>query len=102
MKLGICAFRSLCDGRVLLETKSKEELELLFTNINDKCSQLLEANFLKLRNPNIVIYSIPEEVTIENAEEIISSQNPELNLSVGNVKPKFIYRGQKEHKKPRD
>ena len=36
MKVGICAFRSLRDGRVLLETKSKEEIELLHTNINDK------------------------------------------------------------------
>jgi hypothetical protein len=25
----------------------------------------------ELRNPNIVIYNIPEEVTIDNAEEII-------------------------------
>jgi hypothetical protein len=43
-----------------LETKSKEEIELLHTNINDKCSQLLEAN-MKLMNPNLVIYNVPEE-----------------------------------------
>jgi hypothetical protein len=83
MKVGICAFRSLWDGRVLLETKSKEEIGLLHTNINDKCSHLLEANILKLRNPNLVIYSVPEEVTVENAAEIISIQNPELNLNAG-------------------
>ena len=94
MKVGICAFRSLRDGRVLLETKSKEEIELLHTNINDKCCQLLEANIQELRNPNIVIYNVPEEVTIENAEEI-STQNPELNLNTGDVKPKFIFRGKR-------
>ena len=75
MKAGICSFRSLRDGRVLLETKSKEEIELLHTHINDKCNQLLEVNIQKLRNPNI--YDVPEEVTVENAEEIISTQNPE-------------------------
>ena len=64
MKIGICAFRSLRDSRVLLETKSKEELEMLHTNIKDKCIQLLEANIQKLRSPNTVVYNIPEEVTI--------------------------------------
>ena len=46
----------------------------------------------ELRNPNIVIYNIPEEVTIDNAEEIISTQKPELNLNAGDVKQKFIFR----------
>ena len=95
MKVGICAFRSLRDGRVLLETKSKEEIELLHTNIKDKCCQLLDVNIQELRKPNIVIYNVPEEVTIENAEEIISTQNPELNLNTGDVKPKFIFRGKR-------
>jgi TolA-binding protein len=36
MKVGICAFRSQRDGRVLLETKSKEEIELLYADIKDK------------------------------------------------------------------
>jgi hypothetical protein len=93
MKVGICAFRSLQDGRVLLETKSKEELQLPHTNMKDKCSQLLEVNIQKLRNPNIVIYNIPEDVTIKNAEEITLTQNPELDLSDGDVKPEFITKG---------
>jgi hypothetical protein len=95
MKIGISAFRALRDGRVLLETKSKEEMEILHTNINDKCSQLLEAHIQKLRNPNIIIYNVPEEVTVDNAEDIISIQNPELNLNVGDVKPKFAFRGKR-------
>jgi hypothetical protein len=95
MKIGICAFRSLRDGRVLLETKSKEEIELLHSNIKDKCNQQLEVNIQKLRNPNIVIYNVPEEVTVENAEDIISIQNPELNLNAGDMKPKFIFRGKR-------
>jgi hypothetical protein len=43
-KVGICALKSLRDGRVFMETKSKEDIELLHASINDKCSQLLEVN----------------------------------------------------------
>jgi hypothetical protein len=71
------------------------EIELLCTKINDKCSQLLEVNIQKLRNPKIGIYNVPDEVTVENAEEIISIHYPELNLNAGDVKPKFIFRGKR-------
>ena len=87
MKVGICALKSLRDGRVIVETKSKEYVELICTNINDKCSHLLEANIQKPRNPRIVIYNIPEEVNAENAE--ITTQKPELMLNAGEVMPKF-------------
>jgi len=49
----------------------------------------------KLRNPSIVIYNVPEEITKENAEEIIATQNPEINLREGDVKPKFITKGRR-------
>jgi len=61
MKVGICALKSLRDGRIIVETKSKEDLEILYTNINDKCRQLLEANKQIPRNPKLVIYNIPEK-----------------------------------------
>jgi hypothetical protein len=54
-KLGISAFRTLRDGRVLLETKSKDKLELLHTNFQNKCTQVLETKIQKLRNPTILI-----------------------------------------------
>jgi hypothetical protein len=41
----------------------------------------------------MVIYNIPEEVDMENAEGIITTQNPELMLSAGDVVPKFKYGG---------
>ena len=67
MKVGILAMKSLRDGRVLIETGSKEEAEILHKAINDKFCQQLETTISKLWNPNLVVYSIPEEVTIENA-----------------------------------
>jgi hypothetical protein len=54
-KVGISAFTTLRDGRGLLETKRKDELELLHTHIQNKCIQLLETNIQKLRNPTILI-----------------------------------------------
>ena len=93
MKVGIRALKSLRDGIVIMETKSKEHLEILYTNINDKCRQLLEANKQKPRNPKLVIYNIPEKMNAENAEEIITTQNTELILNAGEVKTKFTYKG---------
>jgi hypothetical protein len=98
MKVGMCALKSLLDVSVIMETKSKEDLEMLHANINDKCSQLLEANIQKPRNPKLVIYNIPEEVNAENAEEILTTQNPELMLNAGEVEPKFTYRGKRNIK----
>jgi hypothetical protein len=98
MKVGIRALKSLRDGRVIMETKSKEDLELLYMNINDKCSQLLEANIQKPRNLKLVIYNIPEEVNAESADEIITTQNPELMLNAGEVEPKFTYKGKRNIK----
>jgi len=98
MKVGICTLKSLRDGRVLMETKSKEEIELLYADINEKCSQLLEVNVQKPRNPKLVIYNIPDEVTVENTEEIITNQNPELTLNTEEVKRKFVYRGKRNTK----
>ena len=54
MKVGISAFRSQRDGRVLLDTKSKEEIELLYANVKDKCRQHLDVHINKLRNPSII------------------------------------------------
>jgi len=67
--------KSLRDGRILMETKSKEEI-VLHADITEKCSQLLEVNVQKPRNPKLVVYNIPEEVTIENTEDIITHRTP--------------------------
>ncbi|PSN35470.1 hypothetical protein C0J52_20968 [Blattella germanica] len=91
MKIGICSMKSLRDGRVMIEANSKQEIELLDAPIREKCCQQLDANIPKLWNPNLIVFNIPEDVTVENAEEIIINQNPELNLTAGDIKPKFIF-----------
>jgi len=44
IKVGINSFESLKNGRVLIERSSKEELQALQKDINDKCEGKLEAN----------------------------------------------------------
>jgi hypothetical protein len=45
----------------------------------------------RLRNPRLVIYNIPDDISTNNVEETILSQNPELNLTVRDINPKFVY-----------
>jgi hypothetical protein len=52
MKVGINTFKSLKNGRVLIQTNSKQEIELLEKDINAKCEGQLEANIHKLKTPD--------------------------------------------------
>ena len=98
MRVGICSMKTLRDGRVLIETKSKEEIEKVNAAINEKCSQHLESNVSKLWNPHIIIYNVPEEVSLENAEEVILAQNPEISLKAGDIKPRHIFKNAKSRR----
>ena len=93
--MGIKAIKALRNGRVQIETGSKEEIEILTQDINEKCGQNLEAQVHKLRNPRLVIYNIPDDISTNNVEETILSQNPELNLTAGAINPKFVYQTKK-------
>ena len=80
LKVGISAFKSLRDGRLVIETGCRKEIDLLSEKIREQCSQLLEVNTANLRKPNVIIHNIPDDVTIEIASETIISQNSELLL----------------------
>jgi len=54
MKIGIRALKSLRNGQVLNEADTKEELELLNSQIHDKCGDQLEVNIQKRRNPRLI------------------------------------------------
>lgn len=51
MKIGIRTFKNLKNGNVLIETDSKEEIEILNYQIHDKCGDQLEISAQKRRNP---------------------------------------------------
>jgi len=92
MKIGIRAFKSLKNGNVLIEADSKEEIDLLNSQIHDKCGDQLEINIQKRRNPRLIIYNVPDAVTPENAEDIIIAQNPDLKLQEGDIQTKFTFK----------
>jgi predicted ATPase with chaperone activity len=91
IKVGINTFKSLKKGKVLIETNSKEEIEALGKVINVKCGDKLEANIHKLRNPRQVIIIIPGDISTENLEDTLITQNPDLHLVKGDTKAKFSY-----------
>jgi len=91
IKVGINALKTLRNGRVLIETNTREELETLGKDINDNCGDRLETHTHKLRNPRLVVLDIPDEITTSNIEETLIAQNPGLNLANGDINAKFIY-----------
>jgi hypothetical protein len=95
MKIGIRTFKGLKDGKVLIEADTKDDIEKLNSRIREKCGDRLETNVQKRRKPRIIIYNIPDEVTLENAEDIISAQNPELALEKGDITTKFTFKTKK-------
>ena len=95
INVGINSLRQLRDGRVLIETSTKKEMEKLGDEIRTKCEEL-DINIQKLRNPRLVILNIPEEITVDNVEETLSRQNPEKYIQAGDIKAKFCYVTKKE------
>ena len=75
-----------------------KETEILNSKIRDVCGANLEANIQKWRNPRLIIrvYNIPDTWTNENAENIITTQNPSLNLQSGDILPKYIFATKKK------
>ena len=65
--------------------------ENLTKDINENCGNKLTVSARKLRNPRLVIYAIPEDITIQNIEDTIIVQNSELNLNKGDNIAKFAY-----------
>jgi hypothetical protein len=92
MKVGVKSFKSLKDGRVLIETGTSEETNLLSSSIGDKCGNDLEVTVPKLRNRRMVIHNVPQDINVENLEETIMTQNPELGLIQGDIVAKFSFR----------
>jgi len=70
---------------------SKNEIETLGEKIGEKYGEELEVNTQKFINPKLVLLNILDDITLENAEETFTSQNPELDLKEGDIRAKFCY-----------
>jgi len=92
MRIGIKTFKSLKNGRVLIEAGSLSEINLLSTKISNKCGEDLEVAVPKLWKPRMVIYNLPQNTTVENLEYTILAQNPEMSMEKGEIATKFKYK----------
>jgi hypothetical protein len=95
MKVSIKAFKSLKDGRVLIEVGTSEEIKLISTSIRDNCGEDLEVTVPKLRKPRLIIHNVPQDTAVENLDKIILAQNPELGLISGDIEARYTYRNKR-------
>jgi N-acetylglucosamine kinase-like BadF-type ATPase len=51
----------------------------------------LEVTLLQLRKPRLVIHNVSKDTTVDNLEETITAQNPELDLEPREINARFIY-----------
>jgi hypothetical protein len=91
IKVGINSLKTLRNGKIQIEVQNKEDINKLSKDINEKCGDKLTVSVRKLRNPRLVIYDIQEDKIIQNIEDTIIAQNPELNLNKGDIIAKFAY-----------
>ena len=95
IRVGIKTFKTLRDGRIIIETGSEEELKSLSSAISTKCGGQLEVIKHQLRKPRIIIYNAPEEITVENVTDIIKAQNPDITQNGEDMVAKFKYKTKK-------
>jgi hypothetical protein len=93
--VGINNFKALRNGKILIETNTKEEMETLGKDINTKCGDKLETHIHKLRNPGLAVFNIPDDINTDNFEDALMAQNPDVNLAKGDIKAKFTYETKK-------
>jgi len=96
IKVGITSLKLFRDGRVVIEANSRNEIETIGHKIEETCGAELEVNIEKRRNPILPLLRIPEDITIENAEETLAKQNPELYIKEGDIRAKFCYTTKRE------
>jgi len=52
----------------------------------------LEATVHKLRKPRLLVYNIPEDVSLQNIEDTLLNLNPDLGLIKGNIDANIDFR----------
>ena len=78
MKIEIVTLQSLGNGRLLIETHNKQEIDALSKTINEMCGRELEASMPRCRNPRLIICNVPDGLNVGNAKELIMKQNSQL------------------------
>jgi hypothetical protein len=74
MKIGIRKFKRLQNGKVLIEADTEEDVQVLKDQITRKCGDKLETHMQKRRTPRMIIFNVSDEITMDNAADIICEQ----------------------------
>jgi len=99
MKVEIRALKTLKSGQLLIESDKKSELKEVCKKINEVCGEELESYMAAIKNPRIIVFNVPEDITAENAAKDTVLQNSELNLNESEIKPKFVFEDRRNLKK---
>ena len=78
--------------------EKESELEEKCKKINEVCGEELESYMPTLKNPRVIVFNVPEDISPENAVQAMVVQNSELNLNEDEIKPKFVFEDRKKHK----
>jgi len=97
IKVGIKAVKTIRDRCLIIETESEEESNILFTEIRKKLGEKMDIYQNKLRNPRVIIYSVPEETTVDNIGATIMAQNPEIITNDETIEAKFRFKNKRGH-----
>ena len=97
MQVGINSMKIIRNSQLLIELGKKEEADTICTKINEKCGEELEAIIPKKRNPRIIIFNSPEEITVNTAVQALTTQNEELKKIEKEILPKFCFEDRKQN-----
>ena len=95
IKVCMKAVKSIREMGLIIETASEEERNILSAEINNKLGETLDIIQHKLRKPRLIIYSVPEEITVENVGGVISAQNPEVITNDESTEAKYRYKNKR-------
>ena len=98
MKVGINSLKSLKNGQLLIESGNKQEAETICKTINNKCGEELEANVTRKRNPRIILFNVPEDITVDNCIGCLTTQNEVLKKHEKGMVPIFAFVDRKKNR----
>jgi hypothetical protein len=68
---------------------------MLSSTISNKCGEDLEVTVPRLWKPRMIIYNLRQEITADNLEDTLLSQNLELGIGKGDIVTKFKYKSKR-------
>jgi len=70
-------------------------MNTLSSEIDTKLGERVEVTMHRLRKPRLIIYNVPEEITIQNVATSIKAQNPEIQSNGEDTEPNYKLKDRK-------